>query len=311
MKAGLFFVILAAATLVIRGEELRQNIVDDAWQGANGYHFSGRLTEVHPAPSMQSGRMASLYRNLRMLFTSGEEGSVVCRVEAIRWSPRVDRRGNWIIFASQPLSLAAGWHEIETEPAASSRAGLLVADPRNTVGIISDIDDTILVSDVMSKRSLLKNSLTVPAEQRDAVPGMATLYGRLLKANAAPEASVVFYVSSSPRQLTDNLRRFLQVNGFPRGVLQLKGVGSGNGDSLGEHEGYKLRRIETILSAYPRLRFSFFGDDAERDPEIYAEVQKKHPAQVAGIWIRRINPDAQRPVYPEQHDVRELMDVAK
>ena len=311
MKILSFIILTMAATASVRSEELRQNIVDDAWQGAHGYHFSGRLTEVHPAPSKDSGRLTSLYRNTRLLLTSGEEGVVTWRVSDNEWSMRADDHGYWEMAASQSLGLAPGWHEIESEPAASSKAGFLVTDPRNTTGLISDIDDTILVSEVLSKRALRANSLTVPAEQRAAVLGMAALYARVLKTNPAPEASAVFYLSSTPRQLTDNLRRFLSANGFPRGVLQLKEVASENGDSMREHEVYKLRRIETILSAFPQTRFHFFGDDAERDPEIYAEVRVKHPSQVAGIWIRRINPDPQRPVYPGQHDVRELMDSAK
>jgi len=311
MKIISLFVLTMAATVSVRSEEPRQNIVDDAWQGTHGYHFSGRLTEVRPAPGKDSGRLASLYRNTRLLLTSGEEGVVTWRVSDNEWSMRADDHGYWEMAASQSLGLAPGWHEIESEPAASSKAGFLVTDPRNTTGLISDIDDTILVSEVLSKRALLANSLTVPAEQRAAVFGMAALYVRVLKENPVPEASAVFYLSSTPRQLTDNLRRFLSANGFPRGVLQLKEVASENGDSMREHETYKLRRIETILAAFPQTRFCFFGDDAERDPEIYAEVRVKHPSQVADIWIRRINPDPQRPVYPGQHDVRALMESAK
>ena len=310
MKGWLFFVMIIAA-VTLHGEEALQAIVDDAWQGINGFHFSGRLTEVHPAPAKDSGRLEALYRNTRMLLASGEEGTVTWRVADNEWSVRADDHGYWELAANQPLTLKPGWYDIKTEPVASSRAGFIVPDPRNGVGIISDIDDTILVSDVLSKSSLLTNSLTVPAEQREPVPGMAALYVQVLKANAAPEASLVFYVSTSPRQLTDNLRRFLQVNGFPRGVLQLKEIASENGDSLREHDAYKRRRIEVILGAFPKLRFHFFGDDAERDPEIYADVLAKHPAQVAGIWIRRINPDAERPVYSGQNDVQELMNGAK
>ncbi len=45
---------------------------------------------------------------------------------------------------------------------------------------------------------------------------MAALYQHLLKRNPAPESSAVFYVSASPRQLTDNFRAFLGSQGFFR-----------------------------------------------------------------------------------------------
>ena len=311
MRSWPLLIIVMAAIVSARADEPHQNIVDDAWQGAHGYCFSGRLTEIRPAPGRDSGRLAALYRNTRMLLTSGEEGALTWRVAGNEWSLRADDHGYWELAASQSLNLKPGWYDIEAEPAASSLAGFLVADPRNAVGLISDIDDTILVSEVLSKSALLKNSLTVPAEQRGVVQGMAALYARVLKANVVPEASAVFYLSYTPRQLTDNLRRFLQANGFPRGVLQLREVASENGDSMQEHETYKLRRIEAILGAFPQTRFQLFGDDAERDPEIYAEVQSKHPNQVAGIWIRRINPDAKRPIFPGQCDVEELISATK
>jgi phosphatidate phosphatase APP1 len=310
MKNYVLLFVLAFA-LSLRGEDALQTIVDDAWQGAQGCHFSGRLTEVHPAPGKDSGALTSIYRNSRLLLTSGEKGVVTWRVSGYEWLLRAGDRGYWELAASRPLELKPGWYEIEAEPAASSQAGLLVVDPRNIVGLISDIDDTILVSEVLHTRVLLKNSLAVPAEQRVPVSGMAALYQRMLQANAEPGASAVFYVSSSPRQLTDNLRQFLKLNGFPRGVLQLKEIGYGSGDSMGEHETYKLRRIEAILAQFPQMKFYLFGDDGERDPEIYDAILTKHPDRIAGVWIRRINPDPKRAVYPEQHDTKEFLETGK
>lgn len=306
-----YLLLVVVLVLPLHAEDVLQTIVDDAWQGARGCHFSGRLTEVHPAPGKDSGAFTAIYRNSRLLLTSGENGVVTWRVPGYEWSVRAGARGYWALAASRPLELKPGWHEIEAEPAASSQAGLLVVDPRNAVGLISDIDDTILVSDVLSTTALLKNSLAVPPEQREPVPGMAALYEKLLKANPAPEASAVFYVSSSPRQLTDNLRCFLKLHGFPRGVLQLKEIGSGSGDSMNEHEAYKLRRIETILAEFPQTKFYLFGDDGERDPEIYDALLTKHPDRIAGVWIRRLNPDPKRAVYPKQHDTKELLGAGK
>lgn len=305
----LFFAALLA--LPLRAENELQTVMDDAWQGAKGYHFSGRLTEVHHGPDKNSGSLQSLYRNTRLLLTSGENGIVAWRITGYGWSLRVGDKGYWAIAASHSLDLNPGWYDIEAEPVASSQAGFLVADPGNTVGLISDIDDTILVSEVLSTTTLLKNSLAVPPELRQAVPGMAALYSRMLKSNRTPEASAVFYVSSSPRQLTDNLRRFLQLNSFPRGVLQLKEIGSGSGDSMGEHENYKVRRIETILAEFPQLKFFLFGDDGERDPEIYDAILTKYPDNIAGVWIHRVNPDPKRPTYPKQKDVKELLGEGK
>ncbi len=282
-------------------------IVDDAWVGAQGAHFSGRMTEVRLAPDKDDSRWTAFYRTTRMLFTSGEEGVVTWRVGSLEWSIRVDDHGYWELASNAPLSLAPGWHPIVTVPSASSPAAVLVADPRNTLGIISDIDDTILVSEVLSKRRLLSNSLTVPAEQRSAVPGIAALYRRLAAKNPAPASTPIFYVSGSPRQLTDNLRRFLAAHEFPPGVLQLKEISTERGDSLRDTPAFKRARIDTILAAFPGVRFLLIGDDGEQDPEIYAQVMEKHPDRVAGIWIRRVHTDPQRARFPGQKDLAELL----
>ena len=307
MKPWITGFLLLAALTIARSEEPLQTVVDDAWQGAQGWHFSGRVTDIRNAPAEDSGRLVAFYRTLRMLFTSGEKGEVTWRVAGKKWTTHADQHGYWELADSRPLALLPGWHEIESEPAASSPAGLLVVDPRNPIGLISDIDDTILTTGVLSKLSLLKNSLTVTPENREAIPGMAQLYQKLLQKNPAPEAAAIFYLSASPRQLTDNLRRFLSAGGFPRGVLQLKEISSENKHASKDNETYKLHRLETIFAAFPQLRFYLFGDDGERDPEIYAQVQEKHPAQVAGIWIHHLNPDKKRPTFPGQRDVSELL----
>ena len=307
MKPWLTALLLAATAVRVPGEEPRQAVVDDAWQGAQGYHFSGRITEIRPAAPADSGHLAALYRNTRLLFTSGEAGLVTWRVAGQEWTLPADEHGYWALAANPPLGLPPGWHEIAAEPAASSPAGLLIVDPRNAVGLISDIDDTILVTGVLNKVDLLRNSLTVTPELREAVPGMAGLYRKILQENPAPAASAVFYLSSGPRQLTDNLRRFLHAGGFPRGVLQLRKVAREGGEPNADHQAFKRRHLETIFAAYPRVRFYLFGDDGESDPEIYAQAQATHAGQIAGIWIRHVNPDPGRAKHAGQRDVRELL----
>ena len=299
------FGLLATAT----AGEKRQVVIDDAWSGAEGFHFSGRLTELRSAPDGTHGRTRTFYRNSRLLLTSGEEGVVSWRVDGLEWKLRTDDDGYWELETNQALPLAPGWHEIRSEPEASSAAGLLIVDPANRRGIISDLDDTILVSGVLEKHVLLRNSLTVPPERREAVPGMAALYHRLLKQNPVPEASAVFYVSASPKQLTDNLRAFLRHQGFPRGVLCLKEFSEGSDASLfdPDQKAYKLRRLETVFRAHPGVRFALFGDDGEQDPEIYAALRKAFPGQVEGVWIRRVDPDPKRERFAGQADLAELL----
>ena len=105
--------------------------------------------------------------------------------------------------------------------------------PGNRLGLISDIDDTILISEVTQKRRLLANTFLKNAKQRQAVPGMASLYTRLMAQNAEPASAPLFYLSASPRQLQDAISEFLGHNAFPPGVLLTKRVSNDfSGDPL-------------------------------------------------------------------------------
>lgn len=295
-------------TATVSAADRLHNIVDDSWATAAGFGFSGRLVEARQGPREDSGLRSSLYRNSRLLFTSGEEGTVRWSVGAQRWQTRADDQGYWEFFTNQPLhGLTPGWHGISSTPPASSTAQLLVHDPANRIGLISDIDDTILVSDVNAKMKLLKNSLTVPPESREAVDGMAALYRAWTHRNPNPAATPIFYVSASPRQLTDSVRRFLAKQAFPPGVLQLKEVSSASTDPLLDQQAYKVGRISAILEAFPEVHFALLGDDGERDPESYAQLQQRFGAQILGIWIRRVNPDPKRAVLPGQRNLAELL----
>ncbi len=297
------------ASLPALAVETVHNIVDDGWATAAGHRFSGRVTETHPVAPEGSGKRRTAYDTTRLLFASGIAGRVSWSVGPLRWESRADDQGYWELIGHQPLSgLEPGWHTLTSTPGASSNAGLLVHDPRNQLGLISDIDDTIVVTDVNRTHRLLENSLIRPPTARQAVPGMAALYRRLIAANPHPEATPLVYVSAAPRQLTDSVRRFLNHNGFPRGVLQLKEVASGSSDPLTDQRAYKVRRITAVLKAFPDVRFVLLGDDGEFDPESFAELAAAYPDQVAEIWIRRVHPDPNRPKLPGQGDMAELLE---
>ncbi len=175
-------------------------------------------------PRANSGRLPALRRTARMLLTTGRASTIEWQVANLARSAQASRSGYWEDGCPVPPGLSAGWHEIHAQPTLSSPAGLLVPDLRNRVRIISDIDDALLVTQVLRKRTLVLNSLTLSPEKRRPVDGMAEFYRRLSEQNPAPAASPIFYLSSSPRQLTDNPRRFLAGRRFPRGILLLRKI---------------------------------------------------------------------------------------
>jgi phosphatidate phosphatase APP1 len=142
---------------------------------------------------------------------------------------------------------------------------------------------------------MLANTFLHNSTQRQVVPGIVPFYRQLMAANPQPEFAPIIYLSASPRQLHNAINAFLRYNGFPPGVLITKRVtDDSTSEPLTDQVAYKTAKIETILTQLPAVRFTLVGDDGERDPEIYADIQKRFPDRVAAIWIRKVNPDPNR-----------------
>lgn len=156
------------------------------------------------------------------------------------------------------------------------------------LSVISDIDDTIKVSEVLDRDALLRNTFCRPFV---AVPGMGETYR-----GWAEQHGVVFhYVSASPWQLYEPLNAFVRSNAFPAGTFHLKQFRLKDRsvlDLLASPEKYKLGAIEPILRQFPERRFVLIGDSGEKDPEIYATVMRRYPKQIAMILIRDVTNEA-------------------
>ncbi len=152
------------------------------------------------------------------------------------------------------------------------------------VSVISDIDDTIKLTGVTDRRSLLENTFFKPFA---AVPGMAELYRRL----AARDVSLHF-VSSSPWQLYQPLIEFMRDAGYPEGTLDLKSVRFRDQtliELFKKGTATKPAQIEPWLQRYPGRRFILIGDSGEQDPEVYGGIWRRYPEQVISILIRNVD----------------------
>lgn len=161
-------------------------------------------------------------------------------------------------------------------------------------GVISDIDDTVLWTNVTNKLNMLRMLARSNAHTRKPFKGVAAFYRALRDGAAGNENNPVFYVSSSPWHLFNPLVEFLRLQGIPVGPLLLKELDVRKLFGPGRHRTHKLDKIEHILSFYPHLPFVLIGDSGEQDPEIYAEIVQRHPKQVRVIYIRNVNPDPAR-----------------
>ena len=95
-------------------------------------------------------------------------------------------------------------------------------------GVISDIDDTILHTGVVSslKWRVLVNTIFKRARSRDALEGTANFYHKLHRGHSGKKSIPIFYVSHSPWNLYRYLELFLKTDNFPKGPILLRSISS-------------------------------------------------------------------------------------
>lgn len=195
----------------------------------------------------------------------------------------VSNREGYFAVEFQGVAARPGWHEVrlalKRDPAVTARGRVLVPSPRAKFGVVSDIDDTIVWSNVDNKLKMVLALALSSARSRKPFPGVAAFY-RALHAGVNP----VFYVSKSPWNLYAPLVEFLELQGLPAGPLVLRDFG------LRMNKRHKRQAVEAILRTYPGLPFVLIGDSGEEDPEIYSDIVHRFPQRIRVIYIRSVNP---------------------
>ena len=164
-----------------------------------------------------------------------------------------------------------------------SFAGEALMVPAEGLSVISDIDDTVKVSQVRNKQALLENTFLKPFV---AAPGMAALYQTL-----AARSAVFHYVSSSPWQLYPPLRDFFDLAGLPKGSFHMRSFRLKDESFLNlikSSREHKPGAIEALMADFPGRDFVLVGDSGESDPEIYGDIARRHPGRVRAVLIRNV-----------------------
>jgi phosphatidate phosphatase APP1 len=292
---------------------LRDDIVlYNAYGAAGRALLEGRVIDyqMERIASVADRRLSNLRRSLRLMFNEERRHMAVRAWMTNReWTTVTDEEGYFQIDMHNLAAIPSGWHRIHAAAGdATDEIGLLLVPPENAHGVISDVDDTILITQVSSKRLMLINTFLRNPTQREVVPGIAAAYRALLAKNPMPAAAPMFYLSATPRQLHLPLQAILDRNGMPPGVLITKLItNDATSEPLLDQLAYKTAKIEQILARVPHARFTLIGDDAERDPEVFAAIRDRHPSRIDAIWIRRVHPDPERPRLPGQGNLTDLL----
>jgi phosphatidate phosphatase APP1 len=159
--------------------------------------------------------------------------------------------------------------------------------------VISDIDDTILLTGLTEGFAAMARTVLRPANQRAAIPGMASFYRGLARGipsrsgNAQPEPTF-FYVSTGSWSFYPVLQEFVDLRGFPGGPMFLTDWGPTERYLRRSGAEHKRTAIRQLFEAYPRMKFVLIGDSGQRDPLTYEEIAREFPGRVLLILIRQV-----------------------
>jgi len=204
-------------------------------------------------------------------------------------------------------------------------AHILTPGTETRIGVISDVDDTILETGITgSLRAIARNWKRVMAQmpsERVVVPNASAFFTAIggsgsdplvttEEATEAPKPRVrpVFYVSSSPWNLFSYLVTFQRARGLPLGPVMLRDWGF-NRKTLGKegHGSHKREAIRGILTTFPGLQFALIGDDTQKDLAAFGSIASEFPGRIAAVFIRSVSG---KPLNDEELHARDIIEKA-
>ena len=199
---------------------------------------------------------------------------------------RADRGG--LIDIDVQVSLSPGWHTAVlrsdgTEPA---EARIFVIGPDTKFGIVSDIDDTVMVTALPRPFLALWNTFVLSERARMATPGMAVLLDRLTVEH--PDAPVI-YLSTGPWNAAPTLAGSSTATCIPSGALLLTDWGLTQDRWFRSGQDHKHRNLERLAAEFPDMRWLLIGDNGQHDEQIYSAFAQEHADKVAAIAIRQLS----------------------
>lgn len=285
-----------------------QIICFDAYGTASHFYLRGRALEDETIDLDKKGWF-HLVLNTWKRFESDEIKSIGLNItlpNGVVLKTKTDQHGYFKVKAEvsglEALTNQEGWLSFEVaydniplnriiQQKNSFKGKILIPSTKADYGVITDIDDTILHTGVVSrlKWKVLYNTVFKTAKSRSPLKGASAFYNQLHQGKILENANPIFYVSHSPWNLYRYLDLFLRQNDFPKGPILLRSFQSiFRRKSVGDKP-QKQIEILNILETYPDLRFILIGDSGERDADIYKEIAALFPDRILAIYLRSVN----------------------
>ena len=230
------------------------------------------------------------YKNIRgwRSFTSVPVTDVAVTIVVDGTEHRVTADRGGVVDVRLPAELAPGWNSVtvRTDESDPVEAPVFVVAPDVDFGIISDIDDTVMVTALPRPFLAAWNTFVLDEHARSPVPGMAVLYERLTRENVG---SPVIYLSTGAWNVAPTLTRFLSRNLYPAGTLLLTDWGPTHDRWFRSGQEHKRSSLARLAHDFPDMRWLLVGDDGQHDEQLYSEFVSRHRENVRAVAIRQLS----------------------
>ena len=272
-------------------------IVFNAYGNSENVIITGRAQEKEETNKVsEDDNFLTNFFNQLDFFSSDElsDVTIFASIDNKQYKTQTDDEGyfKFDIETDTPLLMGYKTIQLHIEDNLNNHATkiMVITEESDTpvIGIISDIDDTIIISDVTQKTELFLNTFWKNFTQRQIVQGMNKRFADILKNNQQKSISPLFFVSGSPTQLATPIESFLEYNQFPEHATILKQIQGDDSYGLFDQVEYKTEKIEALLELYPEVQWILFGDSGESDKDIYQSLQEDYTDQIEGFYIRNV-----------------------
>ncbi|WP_299086823.1 App1 family protein [uncultured Microbacterium sp.] len=238
-------------------------------------------------PTRQRGEYASIRGWRSFAAVPVGYAQVTVTIEGVSHEVVADRGG--VIDTVLPANLAPGWQtftmSVENCAPVETRVFIVADDVR--FGVISDIDDTVMVTALPRPFVAAWNSFVVDEHARQPVPGMAVLLERLTRDRVG---APVIYLSTGAWNVAPTLQRFMRRHLFPSGSLLLTDWGPTHDRWFRSGRDHKQENLRRLGTEFPDIKWILLGDDGQHDDALYTAFTSDFPDHVTAVGIRRLSP---------------------
>lgn len=212
--------------------------------------------------------------------------TVIVTIGGVEQTVVTDRGG--VVDEVLSCELPPGWHSItlRTEGSSPVEAQIFVVDPEVRFGVISDVDDTVMVTALPRPLLAAWNTFVLDEHARRPVPGMGVLYERLHREH--PGAPIV-YLSTGAWNVAPTLSRFLSRNLFPAGPLLLTDWGPTHDRWFRSGRDHKKLSLMRLSEEFPDIKWLLIGDDGQHDELLYDSFASARRSNIDAVAIRQLS----------------------